>query len=184
VGERLCTACGCARGGWCRRLRRGRRAKLVIGESGFRPAGSVTRRNLVFVAERSACCSATSVATRSMYRDPTPMLDVLSVVSYVVAGAKEALRGFLGASPEANRVAMRNHSARSAFRWYLESLVWQGRWGSSRGGNVAAGFQPDPTSAGHSGLRIRGDSFFASADEPAPPAGNRWRCWCIQPIGY
>jgi hypothetical protein len=80
-------------------------------------------------------------------------------VSCGVAGAGETLRGFSGASSEAIRVAMRNQSACSAFRWYLESLVWQGRWGSSRGGNVAAGFQPDPTSAGHSGLQNRGDGF-------------------------
>jgi len=53
VGERLCAACGCRRDGWCRRLRRGRRAQLVIGESGFRPAGTVTRPRSVFVAERS-----------------------------------------------------------------------------------------------------------------------------------
>jgi len=53
VGERLCAACGCRRGGWCRRLRRGRRIQLVSGESGFRPAGTVTWPGSVFVAERS-----------------------------------------------------------------------------------------------------------------------------------
>jgi hypothetical protein len=36
-----------ARGGWCRRLRRGRRAKLVIGESGLRLARSVARSSSV-----------------------------------------------------------------------------------------------------------------------------------------
>jgi hypothetical protein len=56
-----------------------------------------------------------------------------------------------------DRVAMRDHSTRYAFRRYLESLVWQGLWGSSRDGNVAAGFWSDPASAGQFGLRIRGD---------------------------
>jgi hypothetical protein len=26
--------------------------------------------------------------------------------------------------------------------------------------------------------------LVASADKPASKVGNRWRCWCIQPIGY
>jgi len=157
VGERLCAACGCRRDGWCRRLRRGRRAQLVIGESGFRPAGIVTWPGSVFVAERShaapqrawqhARCAA------SLRRRRTFSVKLLRDV----AGAGEVLRGFRGASSEANRVAMRNQSARSAFRWYQESLVWHGLWGSSRGGNVAAGFRTDLTSTGLSGLRTRSD---------------------------
>jgi hypothetical protein len=157
VGERLCSACGCARGGWCRRLRRGHRAKLVIGESESRLAGSVAQRSLVFVAERSASCSATCVATRSTRREPTPMLDVSWRWFVRGCGRQGDPSGFSWCIARSVCVAMRNQSARSTFRWYQESLVWQGRWGSSRGGNVAAGFQPNLTSAVHSGLRIRGD---------------------------
>jgi spore coat protein U-like protein len=101
-----------------------------------------------FRRRAGARCSATSVVTRSLHRESTPRSVILSIDTREVAGAREALRGFRGASSGANRVAMRNQSARSAFRRYPESLVWQGRWGSRRGGNVAAGFQPNPTSAG------------------------------------
>jgi hypothetical protein len=100
------------------------------------------------VVEASACCSAPGVATRSWHRESTPGSGILSTDTREVASAREALRGFRGASSGANRVAMRNQSARSAFRRYPESLVWLGRWGSRRGGDAAAGFQPDPTSAG------------------------------------
>jgi hypothetical protein len=60
------------------------------------------------VAERSVCCSAKGVATRPMHRESAPALDVLSIATCEVAGAEETLRGFLGASSEANRVAMRS----------------------------------------------------------------------------
>jgi hypothetical protein len=113
------------------------------------------------VAERSVCCSAKGVATRPLRRESTPTLDVLSIAACEVAGAKGALRGFLGASSGATRVAMRNPFGtfpRSDGTWSLLS----GRVGRDRA--VAAtsrqGFQPNPTSAGHSGLRIRGDGFL------------------------
>jgi hypothetical protein len=70
--------------------------------------------------------------------------------------------GILRISPEAHRVAVRDHSTRYAFRRYLESPVWQGLWGSDRGGDVAVEFWSDPASAGRYGLRTRGDSSTLS----------------------
>jgi hypothetical protein len=83
------------------------------------------------VAERSVCCSAKGVATRPMHRESTPALDVLSIAACGVAGAEGALRGFLGASSEANRVAMRSPFGtfpRSEGTWSLLS----GRVGGDR----------------------------------------------------
>jgi hypothetical protein len=54
------------------------------------------------VVEWCACCSATSVATRSRHREFMPGWGVLSIDTHEVAGAREALRGFPGASPEAH----------------------------------------------------------------------------------
>jgi hypothetical protein len=136
------------------------------------------------VVEWCACCSAARVATRSRHRESTPGLGVFSIDTHEVAGAREALRGFHGVTSRANRVAMRNQSARSAFRRYPEFLVWQGRWGSRRGGNVAAGFQPDSTSVGRFRAVVESDDIIARADQPASAAGNRRGCRCIQPIGY
>lgn len=130
LGGRLCPACGCARGGWCRRLRRGRRAKPVIGESEFRLAGSVVRRSLVFVAERPACWSATCVATRSMRREPTRCWTSLGDSSCEVAGARETLWGFRGASPEA--FVLRCETSRHVLRSDGTGSLLSGRVGGDR----------------------------------------------------
>lgn len=47
VGERSCPACDCAGDGRFWRLRRGRRARLDSGDSGFRPAEAAIRWSLV-----------------------------------------------------------------------------------------------------------------------------------------
>jgi hypothetical protein len=88
------------------------------------------------------------------------MLDVFDDVSRGVEGARETLRGFPGASPEAHCVAVRNQSARSAFRWYLESLVWQGRWGStvaatSRQGSSRTPHRPGIPGYGSEAMAVR-----------------------------
>jgi hypothetical protein len=106
VGERLRPACGCGRGGWCRRSRRGRRAQLVIGESGFRLAGTVAQLSSVSVAKRSHAVLQRAWQHAQCAASPRGCRTFLVMCCDEVEGAGEALRGFRGASPEAHVVAM------------------------------------------------------------------------------
>jgi hypothetical protein len=103
------------------RVQRAAATRRVVSALASRPPGEVGDRRervsartirdpaeLGTVAERSVCCSAKGVATRPMHRESAPALGVLSIATCGVAGAGEALRGFLGASSGVNRVAMRN----------------------------------------------------------------------------
>jgi hypothetical protein len=76
--------------------------------------------------------------------------------------------------PKRTGVAMRNQSARSAFRWYLESLVWQGRWGSAVAATSRQGSSRTPHRPGVPGcepeaiaLRFRGQAGAKGGQPPA-----------------
>lgn len=101
---------------WCRRLRRVRRAKLAIGKDGPRLVRAASRLSQVPSLGKFASWSAARVATRSVHRESTTSSDFLGSDMFEAAGAAEILRDFHGASSGAFRVALRNQTARSAFR--------------------------------------------------------------------
>jgi hypothetical protein len=158
--------------------------KLVRGESELRLERSVTRSSPVpswsglhAVPQRGwqhARCAGSprrgwtfSVVIRVRLRAPGKPFGV-SVVQR---------RELIVLRCETNRHALRSEGTRS---------LLSGRVGRDR--VVAAtsrqGSSQTPHRPGVSGLRDGGDGIIASADEPASKAGNRRRCWCIQPIGY
>lgn len=183
VGERSCSVCERARGGWNRRLRRGRRVRLVIGESGFRPAGSVVRRSLVSLPSVSMLFRSEGGNTLEA---PGAHADVGRLQRCFARGRgrQGGPSGFLGCIARSEpccdakpigMLCVPMVPGVSCLAGSVGIAPWRQRRGRVPAGpRIGRAFRAADQRRWH----------LASADEPASSAGNRWRCRCIQPIGY
>jgi len=156
-----------------------------IGGSELRLAETVRIAPPGSVALQHVSRTVEAVATPPRRRESTPTLDVSGGGTRSGFGRQRDLSGSPRQQPEAHCIMRcKTRAICSARREYSSLLL--GRVGRDRscGGDVAGESRPRPTSAGHSGQRIESGVHYAFADKPAPTAGNRWRCWCIRPIGY
>jgi hypothetical protein len=139
--------CAVSHDGWCRRLRRGRRAKRESGQCELRFVQPVIRSSSV--PSSSGWHAVPQRAWQHVRRAGSPRRGWTS--SAMIRVRSRAPGRPFGVSVVHRRelsVLRCDANRHASFRRYPESLVWQGRWGSRRGGNATVGFQPNPTSSG------------------------------------